>query len=488
MTQKRIFDYHAPNSTEYLNNKWVGIIASGVYSGFHVSKNGKISPGILLTEDGVRISEDWPVNVAVPVNDSEYNRIDLIICKHEYIKTVPAPSALYEIITGIPALNPEVPDLPENSIKLATGFINPGASEYSEIIQSGIPDQVINARFAVKNWRIIKGELSTFRKTYDVNNGEISLYIVPPGRYQDGEIIDWGSSVLTLNEYGALQINDLAGQGWTTENVKQNADSIKQEIQIREELVTHLMTALAVEEAERKNNILSVQEQLKQAKGTGEWNDLPSSSIENLNNRVSNIESQGGIGLPNHNTRHEINGEDEIRFDNLRDGNNFIKMHIEERERLQSAYHHSNNNNIHISKLQKNQLVNELNCSIHHHDSKYYSKSHIDNAISGKANKYHNHDSRYLHHLDFFTEVYAPGENRLITTLGAAPDHMAISYNYLADDGMPDQPTYAMGERTKEISCKILKVGDGWDKDYEVYIRNRSAYTLWINIDIFQID
>ena len=53
---------------------------------------------------------------------------------------------------------------------------------------------------------------------------------------------------------------------------------------------------------------------------------------------------------------------------------------------------------------------------------------------------------------------------------------------------MPEQPTYVLGGRTTEISCWVKKVGGNGDKDYEVYVKNRSGYRLWINIDIFGID
>jgi hypothetical protein len=34
----------------------------------------------------------------------------------------------------------------------------------------------------------------------------------------------------------------------------------------------------------------------------------------------------------------------------------------------------------------------------------------------------------------------------------------------------------------------VKKVSGDPDKDYEIYVQNRSSYLLWINIDIFGID
>ena len=489
MSQQRIFDYRSPNSTELLNNKFTNILPAGIYDGFTVSKNGQISPGVLLTKEGVRISEDLPINLLVPFNETAYSRIDIIVCRHEYIKTVPAPPAEFKIIAGQPSENPVPKNLPENSVLLAKGFLEGGQTEYSTIEQVGKPDEIVNVYYDNKNWRIIKGSLSAFRKTFNVNSCKLLIYIIPPGRYRDNEVIEWGNPVATIDEKGFLELNNLAGQGRTTETVKQNADDIKQEIQIREELFNHLINTLSVEETERKADVLSLQNQLKTAKGTENWNDSLSSNIENLHNRVTTIESNGGTGLPDHNSRHEKGGDDEISFDKLRDGKDFIKMKRNERERLQSAYNHINNDFIHISKFQKNQLVNELNCNIHHHDEKYYKKSWIDtNAIQRKADKYHNHDSRYLRQRDYKTDTFEPGEKKLIKAFSTMPDHIKVTYNYLAADGMPDQPTYITGERSDEITCSVQKTGYGGNKDFEVYIENRSVYHLWINIDFFTID
>ena len=489
MSQQRIFDYRAPNSTELLNTKFISILPAGVYEGFTVSKTGQIAPGVLLTKEGVRISEDLPINLHVPHNETANPRIDLIICKHEYIKTVPAPLAQYEIIKGRPSQNPVPEDLPENSILLAKGFLGGGNNRYYKIEQTGKPDEVFNVFYNGKEWRIIKGELSVFRKKFDPNSGKLLFYIVPPGRYRDNAVVEWGDPVLEIDEKGVLQINDLAGEGRTTETVKKNADDLKLEIQIREELINQLINALAIEEMERKSDALSLRNQLKTAKGTQNWNDSLSSNIENLHNRVTTIESQGGAGLPDHNLRHETGGDDEISFDKLRDGQNFIKMKKVERKELYTAYDHAKDKSIHLTKQQKQILTSNLHCSIHHHNEKYYEKSWIDvNAIEKKADKHHNHDSKYMRKHSFKTDKFEPGEEKLIKTLSTMPENISITYNYLADDGFPDNPTYFIGERSDEITCKVKRTNQSGNKKFEIYVINRSANRLWINANILLID
>ena len=78
MTQTRIHDYRGPRSSEDLNRKLVGLLAPGVYRGFHVGADGAISPGLLLTAGGVTVEEDEGLVVAVPPGDPTHPRVDLI--------------------------------------------------------------------------------------------------------------------------------------------------------------------------------------------------------------------------------------------------------------------------------------------------------------------------------------------------------------------------------------------------------------------------
>ena len=57
MVQKRIHDYRGPRSSENLNSHLVGVMPPGVYQGFHVRSDGSVSPGILVTAEGIRVEE-----------------------------------------------------------------------------------------------------------------------------------------------------------------------------------------------------------------------------------------------------------------------------------------------------------------------------------------------------------------------------------------------------------------------------------------------
>ncbi len=98
MTQSRIHDYRSPRSSADLNRKLVGILPPGVYAEFTVHADGSIDPGVMLTPEGVRIEEDGPISVSVPPGDSTHPRLDLVVCIHEYLPTVPNVAARLEPI------------------------------------------------------------------------------------------------------------------------------------------------------------------------------------------------------------------------------------------------------------------------------------------------------------------------------------------------------------------------------------------------------
>jgi len=60
MVQKRIHDYRGPRSSENLNDHLLGVVPPGVYEGFQVNPDGSVSPGMLITPEGIRIEETEP--------------------------------------------------------------------------------------------------------------------------------------------------------------------------------------------------------------------------------------------------------------------------------------------------------------------------------------------------------------------------------------------------------------------------------------------
>ena len=137
MTQIRDIDYRAPLDPRGENRKWIGIVPAGVYSGFRVHSDGTIDPGVLLTQEGIRIEETDVISVEVPPGHSTLNRYDLIVCRHEYLETYPNLEAHYEVIAGTPSddLNPPIPNLPDHAVLLAYGRMQPGETTWSHVVQ-----------------------------------------------------------------------------------------------------------------------------------------------------------------------------------------------------------------------------------------------------------------------------------------------------------------------------------------------------------------
>ncbi len=205
MAQVRTHDYRAPRSTEGLNKFPQGIIPVGVYEGLQVSADGTISAGWLLTAEGVRIEETEAISVVIPAADLADPRIDLIVCRHEYEKTVPAPVATFEVIEGIPFAVPVPPDLPEFCTLLAIATLPATDLEWSLVVPVAAPIRVHNA---VDNgdgsWSILHGASGAMRMEWSAANesgyAELNVYMVAPGVYGDGDPITWGDPAFTIRD------------------------------------------------------------------------------------------------------------------------------------------------------------------------------------------------------------------------------------------------------------------------------------------------
>jgi hypothetical protein len=210
MVQKRIHDYRGPRSSENLNGHLVGVMPSGVYQGFHVRSDGNVSPGVLVTAEGIRVEETEDVSVPQPLADPNHPRIDLVVCVHEYEKTVPAPPALFTTVPGTPAEDPDPPDLPEHATLLATCRMEAGAEEWTDIQQAGPPARVYNTVVQPdRSWKIVHGACGALLEQYEPNLGYLGVFAVAPGTYQDGDTIEWGSPVLLLGAQGIQQVEDV---------------------------------------------------------------------------------------------------------------------------------------------------------------------------------------------------------------------------------------------------------------------------------------
>ena len=210
MVQKRTHDYRGPRSSENLNGHFIGVVPYGIYEGFQVNPDGSVSPGMLITPEGIRIDETEAFSVPQPVADPVNARIDLVVCIHEYEKTVPAPPAVFTTVPGEPAAEPAPPEIPEHAVAVGACRMEAGAAEWSNITSLGYPVRVYNAVPQPDfSWKIVLGARGAMMELFDPNSGTVAAFVVAPGTLADGETIDWGAPVLEYDADGILQVQSV---------------------------------------------------------------------------------------------------------------------------------------------------------------------------------------------------------------------------------------------------------------------------------------
>jgi hypothetical protein len=98
----------------------------------------------------------------------------------------------------------------------------------------------------------------------------------------------------------------------------------------------------------------------------------------------------------------------------------------------------------------------------------------------------HDHDARYMRRVFLQSDIYDPGQSRLVTTLPDRPDLVTYSYNYLTS-GLPQATTYIRGVLSEQIRAWVTKVSASGDKDYQVTIQNQSSSQLYINVAAYRV-
>ena len=257
--QQRIHDYHSPRRSADLNRKFVDLVPPGVYRGFSFRPDGTLDPGVLVTPEGVRIEETEGKTLTIPPNDSGFPRLDLVVCIHESLPSIPPMTARFEIVPGVSGDSPLPPAVPDHAWVLSIGGIEAGATTYLYVLDLGFPERLINCERSDTltingfSYRVVRGDRAVSREGLDGNSGSWKHWVIPAGTYQDGETIVWQNHrplsvpvtavdiglLDTGNRFSAMDVEtalqELAGAGRTTQTVKGNADAISTEATSRQE-------------------------------------------------------------------------------------------------------------------------------------------------------------------------------------------------------------------------------------------------------------
>jgi len=171
-----------------------------------VAADGVIAPGVLLTAEGIRIEQDTATSVVVPAGDATHTRFDLIVCNHEYEKTVPAPAATFEVIEGTPAASPAMPEIPEHCTLLAVGVMLATETEWDTVIPAPKVISAVNCYVdADQAWHVRHGDEGAMLMAYEGFNdhgGEFKLFVLEAGTLADDAVITWGDAQLTISAEG----------------------------------------------------------------------------------------------------------------------------------------------------------------------------------------------------------------------------------------------------------------------------------------------
>ncbi len=227
MTQHISFQYRDPEDTELMNRRWEGIVEPGVKQGFEVTLGSTvpgpattitIRAGVLVTGDYCRVEEtESLIDVAsIPANASADPRWDLVVCEHRYLRSVPPPVATYAIIQGEPSPTPSLPDIPENCVPLAYCRIEPGATQYAEIVNF-ITQFKYNCDWDDANdtWRIRFGAklamlISIVPADFSAKSLTAGMRVfIHPGGVADGDPITW-TRIMELTPDGFTELVELA--------------------------------------------------------------------------------------------------------------------------------------------------------------------------------------------------------------------------------------------------------------------------------------
>lgn len=174
MAQKRIFEYLADDKTFDINNTNVGILPKGIYAGYDVAvikprldvfgviigsyleishtttaiiennESGSLMTpfSVLMTSQGVRITEDSVIEIEITSFPSTGTRYDYVICEHDYVPVSGGSQAVYSIIQGDETNS--LPLIPTQQNKIIVGVLKIDINASSTWKRAEVP-QIGNA-------------------------------------------------------------------------------------------------------------------------------------------------------------------------------------------------------------------------------------------------------------------------------------------------------------------------------------------------------
>ncbi len=331
--QQRIHEYRAPRSSAELNRKFVHLVPPGVYQGFGFHPDGTLDPGVLVTAEGVRLEETESQSLTLPPNETAFPRLDLLVCIHEDLPSIPPVTARFEILPGIPAEEPSLLQIPEHGLLLAIGAMPAESQTYQTVWPMGYPERLINCRKTTTLttsgpvYRVIRGDLPASREGLDGLSGLWKHRLIPAGSYQDGESIVWEAhqehsipakahEILLLDYANRFQATDveaalkeLAGEGRTTQTVAENAHALADEITARQnadqslqQTMTNHQTsgqahgaeAIALQDAGNRFQASDVEAALQELAGTGRTTQTVKSNADAIASHIGHASNAHG--------------------------------------------------------------------------------------------------------------------------------------------------------------------------------------------------
>ncbi len=180
MAQRKIYKLFDLNTSALHNERDIGVIKSGVYSGYLPTVNPATSGGVdlttgsdglsvLVTPFGVVVRESTTVEnaVTVPFTTSTKDRWDLCVLT-DPVNAGPNDLAQYELVRGVPADDPIKPTIPSDKVGICYIYVGGSAAAINQ-----------NNLFPIEkeNWALA-ADISPLKPVIDVTNQK-RIFVFP---------------------------------------------------------------------------------------------------------------------------------------------------------------------------------------------------------------------------------------------------------------------------------------------------------------------